>query len=75
MSAIIALTNIIPVALADFSMSDVLNGASALLTWVLGAISSILTFITSNPIILVMFFVMLISFAIGILFRIWRSVG
>lgn len=61
--------------LSSFTMENVLTGATDLLSWVLGAMSAVLKFVTDNPIVLVLFFVSLISIAVGFVFRIWRSVG
>lgn len=57
------------------SLSAILSAATELATWIITTIGSFLTFITSNPVILVLFLMMLVSFAVGILFRIWRSTG
>lgn len=56
-------------------LSSILSAATSLATWIISTIGSFLTFITSNPVILVLFLMMLVSFAVGILFRIWRSTG
>lgn len=56
-------------------LSSILSAATSLATWIITTIGSFLTFITSNPVILVLFLMMLVSFAVGILFRIWRSTG
>ena len=56
-------------------MSSILEQATALLNWVVTSITTILAFIIANPVILVLFLMLLVSFAIGILFRIWRSTG
>lgn len=57
------------------SLQSILSAATELATWIITTIGSFLTFITSNPVILVLFLMMLVSFAVGILFRIWRSTG
>lgn len=57
------------------SMSNVLSMATELMTWVITQMSSILTFITSNTLILVFFIMTICGFAVGMLMRIWRSVG
>lgn len=60
---------------ADGSLSAILSAATELVTWVISAISKFLDFIVANPVILVLFIIMLVSFAVGLLFRIWRSTG
>lgn len=57
------------------SLADILSAATQLVTWLITTIGSFLSFITSNPVILVLFLMMLASFAVGLLFRIWRSTG
>lgn len=57
------------------SLANILSAATELVTWIITSIGSFLTFIISNPVILVLFLMMLVSFAVGILFRIWRSTG
>lgn len=56
-------------------LSSILSSATALATWIISTIGSFLSFIIDNPVILVLFLMMLVSFAVGILFRIWRSTG
>lgn len=57
------------------SLKAILDAATDLVTWIVATLGSFLTFITQNPVILVLFLMMLVSFAVGILFRIWRSTG
>lgn len=57
------------------SLSSILASATELTTWVITTIGSFLTFIINNSVILVMFLIMLVSFAVGMLFRIWHSTG
>lgn len=56
-------------------LSSILSAATQVATWTISTIGSYLTFIIDNPVILVLFLLMLVSFAIGVLFRIWRSTG
>lgn len=60
---------------ANGSLEQILNAATELVGWIVTTLGSFLTFIISNPVILVLFLMMLVSFAVGILFRIWRSTG
>lgn len=56
-------------------LASILSAATQLATWIITTIGSFLTFIIEHPVILVLFLMMLVSFAVGILFRIWRSTG
>lgn len=57
------------------TLSQILSAATELGTWIISMVGQFLTFIISNPVILVLFLMMLVSFAVGILFRVWRSTG
>lgn len=57
------------------SMSSILALATELMTWVITQMGAVLTFITSNPVILMMFIIMLVGFVVGMLMRIWGSAG
>lgn len=57
------------------SLKGILDAATDLVTWIVATLGSFLSFIVDNPVILVLFLMMLVSFAVGILFRIWRSTG
>lgn len=56
------------------TISGLLDLATQLLTWTITSMTSIVNFITSNPIILIMAIIMFVGFAVGMLFRIWHSV-
>lgn len=56
-------------------LGSILSAATQLVTWLITSIGSFLDFIIDNPVILVLFLMMLCSFAVGLLFRIWRSTG
>lgn len=56
-------------------LSNILSAATQLVTWIITTIGSFLSFIVENPVILVLFLMMIVSFAVGMLFRIWRSTG
>ena len=58
---------------ASFSLADVLAGATTMVNWFVTAMGSFLGFITSNPIVLVMFMILLAGSAVGMLLRIWHS--
>lgn len=57
------------------SLTDILSMATELSTWIISTMASLVSFITGNPVILVLFGAMLFSFMVGVFFRIWRSTG
>lgn len=57
------------------TIGGILDLAGELLTWCIEQMGSIVTFITSNPIILILLIFSICGFAVGMLFRIWNSVG
>lgn len=62
-------------ATADAStVSGILSLATELLTWLISSMGSLITFITGNPIILMMMLITLVGLVCGYLFRIWHSV-
>lgn len=56
------------------SVSGLLSMATELLTWLITSMTSLITFITSHPIILLMMIITLVGLVVGYLFRIWHSV-
>lgn len=56
------------------TVSGILAMAKEVITWLVEAMGSYLSFITSNPIILLMAIIMLAGLGVGMLFRIWHSV-
>ena len=56
------------------TITGLLALATELVTWLVTTMGSYLNFFTSNPIILIMFVVMIAGLGIGMLFRIWHSV-
>lgn len=56
------------------TVSGLLEIASELLTWLISSMGSLVTFITGNPIILLMMVITLVGLVAGYLFRIWHSV-
>ena len=69
------MTTALTILLSTFTLDQVFEGSTTMVNWVISVMNAVITFITGNPIVLVLFYVSLISFAVGILFRIWRSVG
>lgn len=65
-----------PIALtADAStMSGLLEMGGQVVTWLITQMTTYLSFITSNPIILLGAILMLAGLGVGMLFRIWHSV-
>lgn len=57
------------------TITGLLKMATELLTWLITSMGSVITFITSNPIILIMLLVSLCGLVVGMLFRIWHSAG
>lgn len=55
------------------SLSGILSSATEMLTWFITSMGSLLTFIFANPVILVMFLIVLSGSAVGMLMRIWHS--
>lgn len=63
------------IATADTStLGGLLSLATELVTWLITTMGSYLTFITENPIIFVMFIIMIAGLGVGMLFRIWHGV-
>ena len=56
------------------TMTGLLDLATELLTWLITSMGSLITFITGQPIILVMMVITLVGLVAGYLFRIWHSV-
>lgn len=61
--------------MADAStMSGLLNMGTEVVEWLVSQMGAYLTFITSNPIILLGAIIMIAGLGVGMLFRIWHSV-
>lgn len=56
------------------TVTGLLKIATELLTWLITSMGSLITFITGNPIILMMMVITLVGLVVGYLFRIWHSV-
>lgn len=56
-------------------LSNILSAATQMVTWIVTTMTSVVSFVVDNPVVLSLFLLMLISFAVGIFFRIWRSTG
>lgn len=55
------------------SLQSILGSATQMLTWFLTSMKSILDFIISNPVCLMLFLILICGSAVGMLFRIWHS--
>lgn len=58
---------------ANGSLSDILSAATEFVTWVITTMTSYLTFVTSNPVILAFFIITIAGAGVGFLMRIWHS--
>lgn len=56
------------------TVSGLLSLATELLTWLISSMGDLITFITGQPIILMMMIITLVGLVVGYLFRIWHSV-
>ena len=56
------------------TVSGLLSLATDLLTWLISSMGDLVTFITGQPIILMMMIITLVGLVVGYLFRIWHSV-
>lgn len=56
------------------TVTGLLKIATELLTWLVTSMGTLITFITGNPIILMMMVITLVGLVVGYLFRIWHSV-
>lgn len=56
------------------TVGGILELATELLTWLITSMTSLIGFITDNPIILMMMLITLVGLVVGYLFRIWHSV-
>lgn len=73
----ILLYTLLPVIVGTTStntMSGILSQATEVLTWFITSMTSLLSFITDNPVVLVMFMVFLVGAVVAMLMRIWKSV-
>lgn len=55
------------------SLSNILESATALLSWFVTSMKTILDFIVANPVCLLLFLILIVGSAVGMLFRIWHS--
>jgi len=55
------------------TLNGLLSAATELLTWFITSMGSVLDFITTNPVILMLFLILICGSVVGMLFRIWHS--
>lgn len=58
---------------ANSSLTSILSAATEFVTWVITTMTSYLSFVTANPVILVFFIITIAGAGIGFLMRIWHS--
>lgn len=56
------------------TIEGLLQMATTVVEWLVTTMGSYLSFVTSNPVILIMAIIMLAGLGVGMLFRIWHSV-
>lgn len=56
------------------TIKGITDMATEVVTWLITTMTSYLSFVTTNPIILIMAIIMLAGLGVGMLFRIWHSV-
>lgn len=56
------------------SITEVLSHATEMFSWFITQMTSLVSFISQNPIILAMFLILLCGAVVGLFSRIWRSV-
>lgn len=57
----------------NMSLSGILSAATEFVTWAIATMTSYLSFVTSNAVILVYFIIAIAGAGIGFLMRIWHS--
>ncbi|AXF52339.1 MAG: hypothetical protein [Inoviridae sp.] len=58
---------------ASGSLTAILSAATELVTWIITTMGSYLNFVTSNPVVLMMFLILLAGTGIAFLLRLWHS--
>lgn len=56
------------------SLTSILSAATELVTWMIVQMGSYLNFVTSNPVVLIMFLILLAGTGMAFLLRLWNSV-
>ena len=55
------------------TLAGLLQSATQVLTWFITSMGSILNFVLDNPAVLMLFLILLVGAAVGMLFRVWHS--
>lgn len=56
------------------TLTGILSAATEILTWCIQGMKDVLGFITTNPVVLILFLLTIVGFVVGMLMRIWKSV-
>lgn len=56
------------------TLQGILAAATQIVTWVITSMGSFLKFVTDNPVVLILFLLTIVGFAVGMLMRLWKSV-
>lgn len=56
------------------SLTSILSAATEVVTWMIVQMGAYLKFITDNPLVLIMFIILLAGSGIGFFLRLWKSV-
>lgn len=55
------------------TLAGLLQSATQVLTWFITSMGSVLDFVLENPAVLMLFLILLVGAAVGMLFRVWHS--
>lgn len=68
------LNTLLPVVLTSSgSFTNILADATEVFTWFISSMGSLITFILANPLILMMFMILLTGSVIAMFLRLWKS--
>lgn len=68
------LNSLLPVILTSSgSFTNILSDATEVFTWFITSMGSLITFILANPLILMMFMILLTGSVIAMFLRLWKS--
>lgn len=62
-----------PPATDNGTLAGLLQSATQVLTWFITSMGSVLDFVLDNPAVLMLFLILLVGAAVGMLFRVWHS--
>lgn len=55
-------------------MAEILSTGTSVLGWFVTSMGSLFTFITGQPVLMTLFYVLLVGAVVGMLFRVWKSI-